>query len=389
MKEKRAVLALESGDCYFGVSCGAEAEKFGEVVFNTSMTGYQEILSDPSYKGQIIVFTEPHIGNVGVNSEDMESKKIFAEGLVVRELSSISSNWRSKSSLQEFLKKRDVPAMSGIDTRAIVKKIREKGSLRGILSTSEFNPKQLMKKILSSPQMLGRELVGEVTCRKPYEWNEPEWKWQAQSPNHPITRSPLKVVVMDFGVKQNILRCLIERGCSVSVVPADTSCEEILSLKPDGLLLSNGPGDPAAVTYAIKTIKELISTIHYPASSIPIFGICLGHQLLGLAFGGKTFKLKYGHRGANHPVKDLATGKIEITTQNHGFCVELDSLKNHEIELTHINLNDHTLEGFKHKKLPIFSVQYHPESSAGPHDSRYLFDRFISMMQESRHAKKN
>lgn len=407
MKEKKAVLALESGDCYFGLSFGAETEKLGEVVFNTSLTGYQEILSDPSYKGQIIVFTEPHIGNVGTNLEDRESEKIFAEGVVVREISSIPSNWRSKFSLQEFLIKRKVPGISGVDTRAIVRKIREKGAMRGILSASDFNPKSLMKKIQTSPQMLGRELVREVTCKKPYEWNEPEWQWKDKSLEFSELRlaakdkgqktketlisqrstlnAQLKVVVMDFGVKQNILRCLVERDCSVTVVPARTSDEEILSLKPNGILLSNGPGDPSAVTYAIETIKKLIDlplTTH--RSPLPIFGICLGHQLLGLAFGGKTFKLKYGHRGANHPVKDLATGKIEITTQNHGFCVDMDSLKDQEIELTHINLNDGTLEGLRHKKLPIFSVQYHPESSAGPQDSRYLFDRFIELMNIKR-----
>ncbi len=373
-----AVLALESGKLFWGYSFGAKAERLGEVVFNTSMTGYQEILTDPSYKGQIVLMTEPHIGNVGINKEDAESAKVYCEGLVVREASPTVSNWRSEESLQEFLISRGIPAMTGIDTRAATRHMRDAGVMRGILSTIDFDPQSLLKKIKDSPQMVGQDLVKEVTCAQPYEWKGAEWKWQ--NPKNPSTGIPAtdpiyRVVMIDFGAKENILRCLAERGCQVMVVPATTEAGDILSMKPDGIMLSNGPGDPAAVTYAIETIKRLIH------SQVPMFGICLGHQLLGHALGGKTFKLKFGHRSANHPVKNMKTGQIEITTQNHGFCVDIDSLKNQDVELTHINLNDNTLEGLRHKKLPVFSVQYHPESSAGPHDSRYLFDQFIQLMK--------
>ncbi|MBI2119661.1 MAG: glutamine-hydrolyzing carbamoyl-phosphate synthase small subunit [Elusimicrobia bacterium] len=379
---KKAILLLESGKSYLGESFGAQVERCGEIVFNTSMTGYQEILTDPSYKGQIIVMTEPHIGNVGVNKEDIECEQIFAEGLIVREISPVVSNWRAVSSLPDFLKKRDLPAISGIDTRSLTKHLREAGVMRGIISTLDFNPKSLMNKVQKSSAMVGQDLVKEVSSKERYDWNLPEWKWEGQKG---LPQLESHVIVMDFGAKQNILRCLRERGCKVTVVPAKTSKDEILSLRPDGVMLSNGPGDPASVTYAIETIGGLINSLGNSKKNLfPIFGICLGHQLLGLALGGKTFKLKFGHRGANHPVKDLATGKIEITTQNHGFCVDIESLSNKEVELTHINLNDQTLEGMKHKHLPIFSVQYHPESSAGPHDSRYLFDRFIDLIQQSK-----
>lgn len=379
---KKAILLLESGQSYLGESFGAKTERCGEVVFNTSMTGYQEILTDPSYKGQIIVMTEPHIGNVGVNQDDIESNHIFAEGLIVREVSPTVSNWRAESSLADFLIKRDLPALSGIDTRSLTKHLREAGVMRGILSTLDFDIKSLMDKVQKSRTMVGQDLVREVSTKKKYEWDFAEWKWEGQKE---LPKLESHVIVMDFGAKQNILRCLRERGCKVTVVPANTSKDEILSLKPDGVMLSNGPGDPASVTYAIQTIGELINFIENSKnSSFPIFGICLGHQLLGLALGGKTFKLKFGHRGANHPVKDLATGKIEITAQNHGFCVDIESLVNKDVEITHINLNDQTLEGMKHKTLPIFSVQYHPESSAGPHDSRYLFDRFIALIQSKK-----
>lgn len=402
INSQKAALALESGKIFFGQSFGFNGERTGEIVFNTSMTGYQEILTDPSYKGQIIVMTEPHIGNVGVNKEDVESLQIFAEGLVVRENSSIFSNWRSEKSLQDFLVTNKIPAISDVDTRALTKHIRDIGTMRAIISTKDFNPKSLIKKVKRSDLMSGKDLAKEVTCKKPYQWvsDKNEWKWKDKSSDlkskdinsQSAIRNPqlLKVVVMDFGAKQNILRCLAERNCKVTVVPAKTSAQNILSLNPDGILLSNGPGDPAAVTYAIETIKELIRLPLTGLSvrrntyrlSIPMFGICLGHQLLGLALGGKTFKLKFGHRGANHPVKNLETGKIEITTQNHGFCVDIDSLSNENIEITHLNLNDNTMEGMKHKELPIFAVQYHPESSAGTHDSRYLFDQFINIMQE-------
>ncbi|OGR54011.1 MAG: carbamoyl phosphate synthase small subunit [Elusimicrobia bacterium RIFCSPLOWO2_02_FULL_39_32] len=379
---KKAILLLESGKSYLGESFGAQVERCGEVVFNTSMTGYQEILTDPSYKGQIIVMTEPHIGNVGVNKEDIECDQIFAEGLIVREISPVVSNWRAVSSLPDFLKKRDLPAISGIDTRSLTKHLREAGVMRGIISTLDFDPKSLMNKAQKSSAMVGQDLVREVSSKEKYDWDLSEWRWEGQKE---LPQLESHVIVMDFGAKQNILRCLRERGCKVTVVPAKTSKDEILSLRPDGVMLSNGPGDPASVTYAIETIGELINSIGSSKKNMfPIFGICLGHQLLGLALGGKTFKLKFGHRGANHPVKDLVTGKIEITTQNHGFCVDIESLANKEVELTHINLNDQTLEGMKHKHLPIFSVQYHPESSAGPHDSRYLFDRFIHLIQQSK-----
>ena len=382
---KPAILALESGKVYRGQSFGFEGERAGEVVFNTSLTGYQEILTDPSYKGQIIVMTEPHIGNVGVNREDAESQNVFAEGLVVRESSAAFSCWRAQGSLQEYLTSRKIPAVSGIDTRALTRHLREAGAMRGILSSVDHDPSSLLQKIKNSPLMEGSDLVKGVSCPKIYPWDPNEKEWLAgenpQPPAPDVSRS-YNVVVMDFGVKHNILRCLSSRGCRVNVVPAGTSARDILSLEPHGILLSNGPGDPAAVTYAVDTIRKLIRIpVESSLPSIPVFGICLGHQLLGLAFGGRTFKLKFGHRGSNHPVKDLTTGKIEITTQNHGFCVDVDSFPGHEAEMTHLNLNDHTMEGMRHKRLPVFSVQYHPESSAGPHDSRYLFDRFIGLMQ--------
>ncbi|MBI1979780.1 MAG: glutamine-hydrolyzing carbamoyl-phosphate synthase small subunit [Elusimicrobia bacterium] len=382
--KKEAVLVLESGKVYRGVSCGADCEKVGEVVFNTSMTGYQEILTDPSYKGQIVVMTEPHIGNVGANDQDMESGRVYAEGFVAREFSSTLSSWRAKTSLQDFLVQRNVPALSGMDTRALTKHLRETGVQRAILSTTDSDVRSLLKKVKESPVMEGADLVREVTTSKSYAWKDSEWEWEEPGIGGKTMRNPpdthLHVVVLDFGVKQNILRCLAARGCRVTVLPAQSSSKEILSHNPDGVLLSNGPGDPAAVTYAIATIQDLIQISSQKKPSLPLFGICLGHQLLGLALGGKTFKLKFGHRGSNHPVKDLKTGKIEITTQNHGFCVDMESLAGKDVELTHSNLNDGTLEGMRHKNLPIFSVQYHPESSAGPHDSRYLFDRFIDSM---------
>ncbi len=374
-KIKSAILVLESGKSYKGFSFGAPGERLGEVVFNTSMTGYQEILTDPSYKGQIIVMTEPHIGNVGTNPEDIESEQVYCDGFIVREISSIVSNWRSTETLQKFLAQRNIPALYGIDTRSLTKHLRDSGVMRGILSTTDFDTDSLLNKVKKSAQMAGSDLVKEVTCLKPYDWG---------------SASPvMNIVVMDFGVKQNILRCLAEKGCKVTVVPANSTVQQILSYSPDGVMLSNGPGDPAAVHYGIDTIQRLIDIPNQKERApLPIFGICLGHQLLGLALGGKTFKLKFGHRGANHPVKDLSTGKIEITTQNHGFAVDIDSLAGKDVELTHLNLNDGTLEGMKHKTLPVFSVQYHPESSSGPRDSRYLFDRFISIIQKNKLKQK-
>ncbi len=359
----KAILALEDGKIFKGTSFGAKGEAFGEVVFNTSMTGYQEILTDPSYKGQIVTMTYPLIGNYGINKEDFESKKPHLSGFVVREASKIVSNWRSEMSLADFLKKHNIIGIEGIDTRELTLHIRSKGAMKGIISTDDLNVKSLVEKAKASKSLVGRDLVKEVTCSRVYEWNK---------------TGKYLVVLIDCGAKLNIMRELAKRDCHVIVVPAKTSAKKILSLKPDAVMLSNGPGDPSAVTYVVKTVKELIG-------KVPIFGICLGHQMLGLALGGKTYKLKFGHRGANHPVMDLNTRKVEITTQNHGFCVDLNSLDQTKVELTHVNLNDQTLEGLRHKKYPVFSVQYHPEANAGPNDSKYLFDEF---MRNIKNAKK-
>jgi len=358
----KAILALEDGTIFEGTSFGAAGEQTGEVVFNTSMTGYQEILTDPSYKGQIVTMTYPLIGNYGINPEDFESEKPHLSGFVVREASRIVSNWRSSMSLPDFLKKHKIIGIEGVDTRALTLHIRSAGAMKGIISTEDLDPKSLVMKAKESKGLVGVDLVKKVTCKEIYEWNK---------------QGKYKVVLLDCGAKHNIMRDLAKRGCHVIVVPAKTSAKKILSMKPDGVMLSNGPGDPAAVTYVIETVRELVG-------KVPMFGICLGHQMLGLALGGKTFKLKFGHRGANHPVMDLSTKKVEITSQNHGFCVDIDSLDAKKIELTHLNLNDKTSEGLRHKKYPVFSVQYHPEASAGPHDSKYLFDRFIKMMEKSR-----
>jgi carbamoyl-phosphate synthase small subunit len=358
----QAILALEDGKVFRGKSFGANGERYGEAVFNTSMTGYQEIITDPSYKGQIIVMTYPLIGNYGVNKEDVESRRPFLEGFVVKENSKIASNWRANESLGEYLKNNGILGIEGIDTRALTLHIRDAGAMKAVLSTEDSNEKRLIQKARNSQGLIGVDLVKEVTCKKTYTW-----------PN--IKNSKYKVVVLDCGVKYNILRKLAENKCRVIVVPANTQAGEILKLKPDGLLLSNGPGDPAAVKYVIETTRGLIG-------KLPIFGICLGQQMLGLAMGGKAYKLKFGHHGANHPVKDLRTGKVSITVQNHGFCVDINSLNKKEIEITHINLNDKTLEGMRHKKLPLFSVQFHPEASAGPHDAGYLFSEFIGMLKK-------
>lgn len=359
-----AILALEDGTIFRGVSFGATGERYGEIVFNTSMTGYQEILTDPSYKGQIVTMTYPLIGNYGINSEDIESREPFVEGLVVKECSKISSNWRAQKTLDVYLKENNILGIEGIDTRTITLHIREAGAMKAVLSTEDLNEKSLVEKARGSPGLLGRDLVKEVTNRKKYIWPK-------------IEKARFKVVVLDCGVKYNILRELFKHKCQVIIVPADTKAKEILGMRPDGVLLSNGPGDPAAVKYVIETTKKLIS-------KLPIFGICLGHQMLGLALGGATYKLKFGHHGANHPVKDLNTGKVSITVQNHGFCVDIDSLNKKDIEITHINLNDNTLEGMRHKKLPVFSVQFHPEASAGPHDMGYLFGEFINLIKKHR-----
>jgi len=361
-----AILALEDGTIFRGKSFGACGERYGEVVFNTSMTGYQEILTDPSYKGQIVTMTYPLIGNYGVNKEDVESCKAFVEGFVVKEYSKISSNWRSDQSLGDYLKENDIVGIEGIDTRQLTLHIRQLGELKAVLSTEDLDEKNLVKKAKDSPGLIGRDLVKDVSCQRVYNWNR---------------QGKYKVAVIDCGVKLNILRQLAQNNCQVLVVPAKTTSREILRFKPDGILLSNGPGDPAAISGVINTTKELLGRL-------PIFGICLGHQMLGLALAGKTYKLKFGHHGGNHPVKEIKTGKVSITVQNHGFCVDIDTLNKKEVEITHINLNDLTLEGMRHKKLPIFSVQFHPESSPGPHDARCLFKSFVKLMENWRAKKK-
>lgn len=373
----KALLALEDGLVLEGESFGAEGETYGEMVFNTSLSGYQEILTDPSYKGQIVAMTYPHIGNYGVNEDDEESGRPWVEGFVIKELSPVVSNFRSRMTLDEYLKKHGIVGIQGVDTRRLTKHLRDRGAMKGGISTTELNPQALVKKVQNSPGLVGLDLVKAVTCKTPYDFDEtllPGYEW----PEKISSRSKRYFVVcVDGGIKRNILRKLNQHGFRVKVVPAWAGAQEILSEKPDGVFLSNGPGDPAAVTYLIETVRELIGRV-------PIFGICLGHQILGHALGGKTFKLKFGHRGGNHPVMDLFTKKIEITSQNHGFAVDMNSLPKDEIELTHLNLNDKTLEGFRHKKHPVFSVQYHPENSPGPHDSDYLFERFYAMV--SHHA---
>jgi len=375
----KAVLLLEDSTIFEGTSFGAKGQRCGEVVFNTSMTGYQEIMTDPSYHEQIITMTYPLIGNVGTNKADTESRKVFARGFIVKENCGYPSNWRNRESLKDYLKANNVIGLEGIDTRALVKHIRSEGAMRGIISSSELNVTKLRKKLQEYPGLVGRDIVKDVTVRKSYNWDKGAIDIFTNQQIKPPAK--YKVVAFDFGVKHNILRLLRSHGCDIYVVPAQTSSRDVLARKPDGVFLSNGPGDPAPVGYAIETIRQLLG-------KVPIFGICLGHQLLALALGAKTYKLKFGHHGANHPVKNLKTKQIEITCQNHGFCVDMETLKRKEVELTHINLNDNTVEGIRCEEFKAFSVQYHPEASPGPHDSNYLFETFISLMKQYRTKKR-
>jgi carbamoyl-phosphate synthase small subunit len=367
----KAILLLEDGTVFEGRSFGAKGQKCGEVVFNTSMTGYQEILTDPSYYEQIITMTYPLIGNYGTNGLDVESRGVFASGLVVKENCDRPSNWRSENSLSSYLKANNVVGLEGIDTRKLVKHIRTEGAMKGIISSTSTNVKTLAKKLEEYPGLVGRDIVKDVAIEKAYTWNH--GLVDVLSGKEIKPEKKYRVAAIDCGVKFNSLRLLRSCGCDVKVVPAQTSAKQILKLNPDGIYLSNGPGDPAPVTCVIETVQALLG-------KIPIFGICLGHQILSLAMGGKTYKLKFGHRGANHPVKNLLTGKIEITSQNHGFCVDMDSLSKKDIEVTHMNLNDNTVEGIRCNKLAAFSVQYHPEASPGPHDADYLFRQFVDLM---------
>jgi carbamoyl-phosphate synthase small subunit len=366
----KAILALEDGKIFKGESFGATGERCGEVVFNTSMSGYQEVITDPSYKGQIVAMTYPLIGNYGINPEDMESRKPFLEGFVVKEYSKVASNWRSTKSLGDYLKENKVMGIEGIDTRELTLHIRSAGALKAVLSTEDLDEKSLVEKAKNSPGLVGVDLVKEVTIAKKYTWSV-----LAKDKKTKKSIKPLKVAVLDCGVKYNILNKLRENGCEVTVFPAQTQASEILKSGARGLLLSNGPGDPAAVPYVVETARQLLG-------KIPIFGICLGQQMLGQALGGKTFKLKFGHHGGNQPVKDLKTGKVAISVQNHGFCVDIDSLNKKEVEITHINLNDNTLEGIRHKKYPVFSVQFHPEAGPGPSDCSYMFAEFVKMIKK-------
>ncbi len=398
-EQKKAILALEDGTYFLGQCFGAEGERNGEVVFNTGMTGYQEVLTDPSYRGQIVTMTYTQIGNYGINAEDMESEQPWVEGFVVRENSPVYSNWRARQSLSDYLRGHGIIGIEGVDTRMLTKHIRDTGAQIGIISTEDLDPESVVGKASEAPRLVGRDLVKEVTCQQPRRWGQSGYEEEAISPGQlslDISAPPrrwvaeevpgpsnslrgywetYRVVVVDCGVKQNILRHLYRQGCEPITVPATTPAEEILSCQPDGVVLSNGPGDPEAVDYVIDTTRNLFG-------KIPIFGICLGQQIIALAFGGKTYKLKFGHRGVNHPVKNLETGQVDITTQNHGFCVDMDSLEGTGLELTHINLNDMSAEGLRHQELPIFSVQFHPEAGPGPHDANYLFGEFVQMMHQ-------
>jgi len=369
-----AVLALEDGRIFRGRSIGATGERTGEVVFNTSMIGYQEVLTDPSYRGQIVAMTYTEIGNYGVNELDIESSHPQVSGFVVRQLSELHSNWRASKDLNQYLRENKIVGIAEIDTRALTRHLRSRGVLRGCLSSVEVPVESLVAKAKASPDLSRIDLVGQVTCARAYAWEDASVRWPGAPERGAAPR--FHIVAYDYGVKQNILRCLRDTGTRVTVVPAATPAADALALSPDGIFLSNGPGDPASATYAIEAVKGLVG-------KVPIFGICLGHQILGIALGAKTFKLKFGHRGANQPVKDVRDGRIAITAQNHGYAIDERSLPS-TAEVTHVNLNDGTIEGFSHRDEPIFSVQYHPESSPGPHDSLYLFDQFIAMIESRR-----
>ena len=379
-----AILALEDGRIFSGRAAGAVTRRGGEVVFNTSLTGYQEVFTDPSYAGQIVCLTYPHIGNVGANADDEESSHPYIESLIVREFSQLASNWRSNESAQLYLHRHNIPVIWDIDTRALVLHIRKVGTLRGVVATDGTPADQLIAEARALPTMAGQELASRVTCAKRYGWKRGSielavspWREDMGEAGASEEGQKFRVVAYDFGIKQNILRLLVDHHCEVTIVPAATPADDVLAMKPEGVFLSNGPGDPEPATYAIEAIRKLLGRV-------PLFGICLGHQLCGLALGGKTFKLKFGHHGSNHPVKNLLNSQVEITAQNHGFAVDPESLPSSKVEITHVNLNDQTNEGMRHRSLPLFSVQYHPEASPGPHDSRYLFAQFVDMMKERR-----
>jgi carbamoyl-phosphate synthase small subunit len=376
-----ALLALADGTVFRGRAFGARAEAVGELVFNTSMTGYQEILTDPSYEGQLVAMTYPEIGNVGVNREDVESRRPWVRGFVVREYRPVPSSWRAEESLGDYLARHGIPGIEGLDTRALVRHLRDHGAQEAVLSSVDLDPARLVAKAKASPGLVGRDLVRTVTCAEPYEWTQGPWqlgRGYTTAAECAAARGGrvLRVIAYDFGIKWNILRGLVGAGCAVRVVPAGTPAADVLAARPDGVFLSNGPGDPDAVAGAPATVAALLGRV-------PVFGICLGHQILALALGGRTFKLKFGHHGGNQPVKDLTTGRVEITAQNHGFAVDADSLGG-RATVTHVNLNDRTVEGLVVKDAPAFSVQYHPEASPGPHDAHYLFRRFVELMERGR-----